>query len=159
MKLVLDMRGGSVLRSALVVAVALLGYCIVPRSRKHYARKVWVARDVHILLDKGHAEAVAAVAANMAWFALVRVTQGLRRISVPGSDLLDSWQEMWFGEYTPVRCDEVEEVEWVAGLIYNLVSGSHGLHFGQDNGSDEVGLCGFGMRPDCTPGMSVSCKT
>ena len=79
-----------------------------------------------------------AAEANMAWFALVVVTQGLRCISVPGSDLLDSCQEMWCRGYTSVRCDEVEEVERAAGLIYNLGSGSHSLNFGQDNGSGEV---------------------
>ncbi len=114
---------------------------------------------MHTLLDKAHAEAVAAVGANMARSAPIRVKQSLRCVSILGSDLLDNCQEMWCRGYTAVRCDEVEEVERAAGLINNLMPGSHGLHLGQDNGSDEVGYCGFGMRPGCTPGMSVKYKT
>lgn len=86
MKLVLDMRGGSAIRSAPVV-LALLEYGIAPRSRRHHARKVSVAQDVHIRSDRGRAEVAAVVEANMARFALIRVMQGSSCMSVPGIDL------------------------------------------------------------------------
>ena len=93
---------------------------------------------MHIRSDRGRAEAAAVVEANMAQSVLVRVTQGLSCMSVPGIDLPDSCREMWCREYTAVHCDEVEEVERAAGLIYNLVSGFHSLQIGRGNGSDEV---------------------
>jgi hypothetical protein len=74
----------------------------------------------------------------MARSALVKVMQGSSCMSVPGIDLPGSCREVWYTEYTAVHCDEVEEVEQVAGLMYSLLSGCHSLQVDQDNGSDVV---------------------